>query len=152
MQNVILINYLMTWCLSTMKLHWETGRSSWSCCCTAAGTLIWLPAPSKASKRLLTPCLHAWNASLTRAELGEQQWPPLCGECPSPSSQEGVRVRLLWLLLPALPWTLMPGFHSSNTTHKQLLLPWFFHSVQLWQLCMFYPFSTQNRPLYFSLY
>lgn len=24
-----------------------------------------------------------------RAELGEQQWPLLCGECPSPASQEG---------------------------------------------------------------
>lgn len=156
MQNVILINCLMTPWLSTMELHWETGRSSWSCSLPSlysSRTLIWLTAPSKASKRLLTLCLREVSLS-DRAELGEQRWPLLREECPSPASQEGVGVMLLWLLLPALPWTLTSGFHNSmwNTVcviHKQLLLPWFFISVQLWRLCMFYPRSTQNRPLCF---
>lgn len=92
MQNVILINCLMTWWLSTIKLHWrgETGRSSWNC-----------SLPSLYSSRM---------------------WPLLSGECPSPASQEEAGVMLLCLLLPALPWTPMSGFHSSNFIHKQLLL------------------------------
>lgn len=89
-QNVTLINCLMTWWQSTIKLHWETGRSSWNC-----------SLPSLYSSR---------------------NRPLLCGECPSPASQEGAGVMLLWLLLPALPWTLMSGFHSCNIIHKQLLL------------------------------
>lgn len=74
LQNVILINSLMTWWPSLMKLHQETGRSSWSCSLSllyyTAGTLIWLTASPKSSNKTLNT-LFEQSTLLRKARAGQ---------------------------------------------------------------------------------
>lgn len=121
MQNVILINCLMTWWLSTIKLHWETGRSEFLELLLA----LTIQQQEQASS--------VWGMSFStfpRRAWGDAPLTPIAS-CPLDTH---VRVS-------------QQQYYSQTAS-----APWFFSFVQLWQLCMFYPCSIQNRPLCFPLY
>lgn len=114
MQNVILINCLMTWWLSTIKLHWRDWKEF----------LELLLAFTVQQQNVATSVWGMSLSSFPRRGWGDAPLPPIA------SSPLDTHVRVS-----------QQQYHSQTAS-----APRFFSSVQLWQLCMFYPCSTRNGP------